>query len=672
MRINGIGFLNEDGEFQLHRNILESFSIFDDTILFGMFYPNLEKILRSTENDSTKDSSIVDIEDDNNYPLDFIITPIPYALWNRAGRLIFRIKGTKQREAIQRITEILNQEGITILNSFSNRSAHSYSTWDVHIAFEKLDFSEYFNEESIDKYQTKNNIKLLLKDPNQIKGTLDKQIYEILENLSINITYKQHFHDEISKCVLEKYNTKRRIYTIIYIKLHILQKKLLQNKDINKLLYHSKEDSLKNPIVYRVNSALHYFHHKSIEYLKVRNRLKEAIYQEIAKNKEIDKEEGKFLVSYKLGDDMYDFIFQKFTLRYSKGFLRANNTEERNIGKLITNSKGKVSNILYLLSQYTELFNFVRDDTSLDNLANSQKKMFNIESFEDILPALTFVEADSHFLNLRIVIIPKIHIKRFVKLNIYYQRMNDPYSSKGLLFFMSEHLPQYFKIWKYHNRLFDCRDTFGSGKLSFFLEDTRTEANYELDSYTSQLETIFNQLNRKIKTITKRENLNQLKDFVFRCKVEPMANLLRRNFEAKQNSVSNEYDVFISYASQNEKEAERIKNTLETKGLSCYMSSKNLDGGDGFSDKIKTALQSSRELCLLYTPISKRSSWVTTEWGAAWALNKRITPVLLDLSYEDILPEHDRIKVLQYIKYRDDELIEYAQSVLSRRFFPYE
>ena len=718
MRINGIGFLNEDGEFQLHRNILESFSIFDDTILFGMFYPNLEKILKSNEHEvdneiSTSDSSAISAlsntgstqsnkkdnieDDDNNYPLDFVITPIPYDLWNRAGRLIFRIKGTKQREAIRYITEILNKEGITILNSFSNRSAHSYSTWDAHIAFEKLDLSEFYFQEIKHLSMLKESVKNYLteekksKENKQEKKELIAKIEEFLEKLNeiVNSKNKEDKLDDKEKKYLlnekkkfddiinelsNEYNPNRRIYNIVELKLKVLSDRLLKDDFLKLILFDSNEDSLKHPVVYRVNSALHYFHHKSIEFQKVRNRLKGHLEYEIERDQTIDKEEGKFLVSYKLGDDMYDFIFQKFTLRYSNGFLRANNIENRNIGKLITNSKGKVSNILYLVSQYTELFNTINNRT-IENISKiSTPQILNIDHFNDMLPALTFIEADSHFLNLRIVIIPKIHVRRFVKLNIYYQRMSNPYSSKGLLSFMSEHLPEYFKIWKYHNRLFDCRDTFGSGKLSFFLEDTRAQSNYELESYKSQLEATFDELNRKIKTVVGQEDshLKQLKDFVFKCKVEAMTDVLRRNFEAKQNRVSNEYDVFISFSSQDQEEAERLKNILEEKGLICFMSSKKLTGGDFFSDKIKTALQSSRELCLLYSPSSKRSSWVTTEWGAAWALNKRITPVLLDLTYEDILPEHDRLRGLQYIKFRDEKLKEYAQNILERRFFPQE
>jgi len=104
----------------------------------------------------------------------------------------------------------------------------------------------------------------------------------------------------------------------------------------------------------------------------------------------------------------------------------------------------------------------------------------------------------------------------------------------------------------------------------------------------------------------------------------------------KVQSAEYEYDVFISYQSDDEIEADTIRKTLESNGIRCFMAKKEVVGGDEFSDKIRDALKNSKELCLLFTPNSKRSEWVKTEWGAAWVLGRRIVPILLRTEINDL------------------------------------
>lgn len=111
--------------------------------------------------------------------------------------------------------------------------------------------------------------------------------------------------------------------------------------------------------------------------------------------------------------------------------------------------------------------------------------------------------------------------------------------------------------------------------------------------------------------------------------------LVSNTLRKLQNSMSEDnrqheinYDIFLSYASADESRAEQIREALERNGLRCFMSSKQLTGGDIWGDIIRNALRMSREVCILFTPRSANSEWVLTEWGAAWALEKRIVPIL--------------------------------------------
>ena len=59
-----------------------------------------------------------------------------------------------------------------------------------------------------------------------------------------------------------------------------------------------------------------------------------------------------------------------------------------------------------------------------------------------------------------------------------------------------------------------------------------------------------------------------------------------------------------------------------------FLAPKELNPGDDFAEEIRLALHGSRELWLLVSPSSSKSEWVISEWGAAWALGKRIVPIL--------------------------------------------
>ena len=125
---------------------------------------------------------------------------------------------------------------------------------------------------------------------------------------------------------------------------------------------------------------------------------------------------------------------------------------------------------------------------------------------------------------------------------------------------------------------------------------------------------------------------------------------------AKDNSSSSDgptFDVFISYAATDEEHATGLYNTLTSRGLSCFLAKKDLAGGDDFADRIREALHGSKELCLLATPNSissegVASEWVATEWGAGWALQKRITPILLDRSPSQLPP---RLRALHCVRF---------------------
>jgi hypothetical protein len=130
---------------------------------------------------------------------------------------------------------------------------------------------------------------------------------------------------------------------------------------------------------------------------------------------------------------------------------------------------------------------------------------------------------------------------------------------------------------------------------------------------------------------------------------------LEEEFKRKRMESEYTFDVFISHAAADSKEADQIYEAILARGKKAFLSKKSLKAGEDFADKIRTALVSSRELWLLVSPNSLDSDWVISEWGAAWALEKRIVPILHRCG-PDQLP--DRIRRLHCIDfYKLPELI---------------
>lgn len=110
------------------------------------------------------------------------------------------------------------------------------------------------------------------------------------------------------------------------------------------------------------------------------------------------------------------------------------------------------------------------------------------------------------------------------------------------------------------------------------------------------------------------------------------------------------HDIFLSYSSVDQKEAEEITCKVEETGGNIFMAPKLVSPGDDFAEEIRSALEGSQELWLLVSPNSIKSEWVISEWGAAWALRKRIVPILYRCS-PDALPP--RLKKFQCIDFHN-------------------
>jgi hypothetical protein len=93
-------------------------------------------------------------------------------------------------------------------------------------------------------------------------------------------------------------------------------------------------------------------------------------------------------------------------------------------------------------------------------------------------------------------------------------------------------------------------------------------------------------------------------------------------------------DVFISYSSKDEDAAETICLALEGRGLSCWMSGRDVGPGENFQETIFTAISAAKVMVLVFTDNANNSSEVKKEVALASQHDLVVIPVRI----EDVKP----------------------------------
>lgn len=94
--------------------------------------------------------------------------------------------------------------------------------------------------------------------------------------------------------------------------------------------------------------------------------------------------------------------------------------------------------------------------------------------------------------------------------------------------------------------------------------------------------------------------------------------------------------VFISHSSRDVWVAQRIATDLQERGIDVFIDENDLETGDVFDEKLRDNLRDSDEVLLLLSPVAVQSAWVLMEIGAAWALDKRLVPILHGLGVNEL------------------------------------
>lgn len=98
-----------------------------------------------------------------------------------------------------------------------------------------------------------------------------------------------------------------------------------------------------------------------------------------------------------------------------------------------------------------------------------------------------------------------------------------------------------------------------------------------------------------------------------------------------------EYDIFISYAAGDSALAQELRVEFEQNTISCFMAEKDIPVATEWQQEIRKALSNSRYVLLLLTPRSIDRPWVLIETGAAWVLDKKIIPALVQVTPDKLV-----------------------------------
>lgn len=101
------------------------------------------------------------------------------------------------------------------------------------------------------------------------------------------------------------------------------------------------------------------------------------------------------------------------------------------------------------------------------------------------------------------------------------------------------------------------------------------------------------------------------------------------------------YRVFVSHASDDLWVAEQVAGAIESCGATTFLDRRDIAAGDKFKERIKEEIPKCNELLALFTPWSRRRTWVRHEIGMADVLGKRIVCVFYKVSVADFDADED-------------------------------
>ena len=88
--------------------------------------------------------------------------------------------------------------------------------------------------------------------------------------------------------------------------------------------------------------------------------------------------------------------------------------------------------------------------------------------------------------------------------------------------------------------------------------------------------------------------------------------------------------VFISYSTKDQLQAEAVRNVIEQNGISCWMAPRDIPGGSNYTKEIPIAIRDCQAFVLMLSQNAQTSPWVLKELDRAVNDGKTILPFQLE------------------------------------------
>lgn len=114
-------------------------------------------------------------------------------------------------------------------------------------------------------------------------------------------------------------------------------------------------------------------------------------------------------------------------------------------------------------------------------------------------------------------------------------------------------------------------------------------------------------------------------------------------------------DIFISYKSEEEAYARKIRSVLEANGISCWMAPDSIPVGSNYMKQIPLAIESCKAMILIVSEKSQQSQWVQNEFSEAMTKQKLIIPYVIENCKLDDAFQFSMSTMQQVYAWKDEE-----------------
>jgi hypothetical protein len=116
-----------------------------------------------------------------------------------------------------------------------------------------------------------------------------------------------------------------------------------------------------------------------------------------------------------------------------------------------------------------------------------------------------------------------------------------------------------------------------------------------------------------------------------------------------------DYRVFISHSSKDLFIARQVAKEIRSIGVKTWLDDNNLEAGGILVKDVLDGIKGSNEAVVLLSSDSVQSQWVNAEIGAILALDKRLTPLLINVDHNasQLIKDRLAIHVNEFEKYLD-------------------